>query len=100
MTKMEYLVRMLESLESIWDLAPGLKVLVEQWALWDEALDTLITAVESGIHSARSEVAKAKMKRWLDALDKMRQIEKQSALQDEKELKELDRLIEGLSDDF
>jgi hypothetical protein len=30
----------------------------------------------------------------------MRQIEKQSALQDEKELKELDRLIEGLSDDF
>ncbi len=100
MTKMEYLVRILESLESIWDLAPGLKVLVEQWALWDEALDTLITAVESGIHSARSEVAKAKMKRWLDALDKMRQIEKQSALQDEKELKELDRLIEGLSDDF
>jgi hypothetical protein len=30
MTKMEYLVRILESLESIWDLAPGLKVLVEQ----------------------------------------------------------------------
>lgn len=100
MTKKEYLIKILENLESIWDLAPGLKILVEQWALWDETLDTLISAVESGIHSARSEVAKAKMKRWLDALDKMRQIEKQSAMQDEKELKELDRLIEGLSDDF
>ena len=100
MTKKEYLIKILENLESIWDLAPGLKVLVEQWALWDDALDTLISAVESGIHSASSEVAKEKMKRWLDALDKMKQIEKQSAMQDQKELKELDRLIEGLSDDF
>lgn len=100
MTKKDYLIRILESLESIWDLAPGLKILVEQWALWDDTLDTLISAVESGIHSARSEVAKLKMKKWLDALDKMKQIEKQSAMQDEKELMELDKLIDDLSDDF
>jgi hypothetical protein len=30
----------------------------------------------------------------------MKQIEKQSAMQDEKELMELDKLIDGLSDDF
>ena len=100
MTKKDYLMKILENLESIWDLAPGLKILVEQWALWDDTLDTLISAVESGIHSARSEVAKLKMKKWLDALDKMKQIEKQSAMQDEKELMELDKLIDGLSDDF
>ncbi len=100
MTKKDYLIKILENLESIWDLAPGLKILVEQWALWDDTLDTLISAVESGIHSARSEVAKLKMKKWLDALDKMKQIEKQSAMQDEKELIELDKLIDGLSDDF
>ncbi len=100
MTKKDYLIKILENLESIWDLAPGLKILVEQWALWDDTLDTLISAVESGIHSARSEVAKLKMKKWLDALDKMKQIEKQSAMQDEKELMELDKLIDGLSDDF
>lgn len=100
MTKKDYLIKILENLESIWDLAPGLKILVEQWALWDDTLDTLISAVEAGIHSARSEVAKLKMKKWLDALDKMKQIEKQSAMQDEKELMELDKLIDGLSDDF
>lgn len=100
MTKKDYLIKILENLESIWDLAPGLKILVEQWALWDDTLNTLISAVESGIHSARSEVAKLKMKKWLDALDKMKQIEKQSAMQDEKELMELDKLIDGLSDDF
>ena len=97
MTKKEYLIKILDNLESVRDLAPGLKVVVEQWALWDDVLDVLIESVESGIHSARSEVAKAKMKKWLDALERMKQMEEKSALQDEKELAELDNLINDLS---
>lgn len=97
MTKKEYLLKILEQLESVWDLASGLKVVVEQWALWDDVLDVLIESIESGIHSARSEVAKAKMKKWLDALERMKQMEEKSALQDEKELAELDNLINDLS---
>ena len=93
MTKKEYLIKILDNLESVRDLAPGLKVVVEQWALWDDVLDTLIESVESGIHSARSEVAKLKMKKWLDALENMKQIEKQSDMQDEEELAQLDELI-------
>ena len=96
MTKKEYLIKILDNLESVRDLAPGLKVVIEQWALWDDVLDTLIEAVESGIHSANSEVSKMKMKKWLDALTKMKQMEQQSALQDEKELEQLDKII----DDF
>ena len=90
-------MKILEQLEPIWELASGLKVVVEQWALWDDVLNMLIGAVETGIHSAKSEVAKAKMKKWLDALERMKQIEKQSAMQDEKELAELDRLIDDFS---
>jgi len=97
MTKKDYLLKILEQLEPIWELASGLKVVVEQWALWDDVLNMLIGAVETGIHSAKSEVAKAKMKKWLDALERMKQIEKQSAMQDEKELAELDRLIDDFS---
>lgn len=93
MTKKEYLVKILDNLEPVRDLAPWLKVIVEQWALWDDVLDTLIGAVESGIHAARSEAAKLKMKKWLDSLTRMKQIEKQSALKDEKELAELNKLI-------
>lgn len=93
MAKKEYLLKILEQLEPIRELAPGLKFLVEQWALWDNVLDTLINAVESGIHSARSEISRQKMKKWLDILEKMKQVEKQSAMQDEKELAELDDLI-------
>lgn len=95
MTKKEYLLKILEQLESVWDLASGLKVVVEQWALWDDVLDTLIESVESGIHSARSEVTKLKMKKWLDALEKMKQMEEKSAMQDEKELEELDKIIDS-----
>ena len=97
MTKKDYLLKILEQLEPIWELASGLKVVVEQWALWDDVLNMLIGAVETGIHSAKSEVAKDKMKKWLDALERMKQIEKQSAMQDEKELAELDRLIDDFS---
>lgn len=93
MTKKEYLIKILENLEPIWDSASALKVVVQEWALGDDAIDILITAVESGIHSAKSEVAKMKMKKWLDTLERMKQMEKQSALQDEKELAELDDMI-------
>ena len=96
MTKREYLLKVLEQLEPVWDLAAWLKLVVEQWALWDDVLDTLIWAVESGIHSVTSERAKEKMKKWLDALARMKQMEQQSALQDEKELAQLDELL----DDF
>ena len=93
MTKKEYLIKILDNLEPVRDLASWLKIVVEQWALWDDVLDTLIAAVESGIHTAGSEVSRLKMKKWLDTLTRMKQIEQQSAMKDEKELAELDKLI-------
>ena len=89
------MLKILEQLEPVWDLAPGLKLVVNQWSLSDDIIDTLIGAVETGIHSASSEVAKAKMKKWLDALERMKQLEQQSALQDEKELAQLDELLDS-----
>lgn len=93
MTKKEYLLKILEQLEPIRELASGLKILVEQWALWDDVIDMLIGAVESGIKSVRSEISKQKMKKWLDALERMKEMEKQSAMQDEKQLEQLDQLL-------
>lgn len=95
MTKKEYLLKILEQLEPIWELAPGLEVVVEQWDLWDDLLNTLIDAVESGIHSAKDEVSKQKMKKWLDALQKMKSMEEESRMEDEKDLEELDKLLDN-----
>lgn len=93
MTKKEYLLKILEQLEPIRELAPGLKILVEQWALWEDVIDMLSKAVENWINSVRSEISKQKMKKWLDALERMKEMEKQSAMQDERQLEELDKLL-------
>lgn len=93
MQKREYLLKILTQLEPVRELAPWLKIVVEQWNLWDSLLDTLIDAVGTWIHSAHSEIAKMKMKKWLDALHRMKIIEQQSNLQDEKELAHLDELL-------
>lgn len=95
MQKKEYLLKILTQLEPVRELAPGLKTVIEQWDLWDEVLDTIMDAVESWIQSAKSEIAKEKMEKWLGALQKMKQIEQESKLQDEKELAELDKLLDS-----
>ena len=95
MQKKEYLLKILTQLESVRELAPWLKILVEWGDLSDDFLDSLMGTVELWIRSANSEIARIKIKKWLDALWRMKQIEEQSSLKDEKELAELDELING-----
>ena len=96
MDKKGYLQKILTQLEPIRDLAKWLKVLVEEWNLWDDILDVLIDAVQSAVNTAKSEVDRKKLQKWLDALQKMKEMEEESRLQDEKDLAELDKLIDSL----
>ena len=95
MNKKEYLQKILVQLEPIRDLARWLNILVEQWDLWDDVLDILINAVQWAISTAKSEVDKKKLQKWLEALERMKQMEVESKLQDEKDLAELDSLIDS-----
>lgn len=95
MDKKEYLLKILIQLEPIRDLAKWLKILVEQWNLWDDILEVLINAVQWAVSTAKSEMDKKKLQKWLDALNKMKQMEEESRMQDEKDLEELDKLIDS-----
>lgn len=95
MDKKQYLQKILVQLEPIRDLAKWLEILVEEWNLWDDALDILIDTVQWAVNTAKSDIDKEKLQKWLDVLQKMKQIEEESKLQDEKELKELDDLIDS-----
>lgn len=97
MDKKEYLLKILVQLEPIRNLAKWLRILVEQWNLWDDVLEVLINAVQWAIDTASSAVAKRKLQRWLDALEKIRQMETESRMQDERDLSELDRMINDFS---
>ena len=95
MDKKEYLLKVLTQLEPIRDLAAGLKILVNEWNLWDNVLDVLINAVQWAVNTAKTEVAKKRLQKWLDAMEKMKQMETESRMQDERDLSELDRMIDS-----
>lgn len=96
MDKKEYLQKILTQLEPIRDLAKWLKILVDEWNLGDDILDILINAVQWAINTAKSELDKQKLQKWLDALNKMKEMEEESKMQDEKDLKELDEMLENI----
>ncbi len=96
MDKKEYLQKILTQLEPIRDLAPGLKILVNEWNLWDDILDILINAVQWAVSTAKSEMDKKKLQKWLEAMQKMKQMEEESKMQDEKDLEELDKMLENI----
>ncbi len=95
MDKKEYLQKILTQLKPIRDLAKWLKILVDEWNLGDDILDILINAVQWAIDTAKSELDKQKLQKWLDALNKMKEMEEESKMQDEKDLEELDNLIDS-----
>lgn len=93
MDKKEYLEKILTQLEPIRDLAEWLKILVNEWNLWDDVLDLLINAVQWAINTAKTDLEKQKLQKWLDAIEKMKQMEVESKTQDERDIAELDCMI-------
>ena len=96
MDKKEYLQKILTQLEPIRDLAKWLKILVDEWNLGDDILDILINAVQWAVSTAKSELDKKKLQKWLEAMQKMKQMEEESKMQDEKDLDELDKMLENI----
>lgn len=97
MDKKEYLQKILTQLEPVRDLAAWLNILLEEWNLWDDVLDVLINAIQWAVNTAKTSLAKQKLQKWLDAMEKMRQMETESKTQDERDLVELDRMINDFS---
>lgn len=95
MDKKEYLQKILTQLEPIRDLAKWLELLVKEWNLWDDVLEILINAVQWAVNTAKSEFDKKKLQKWLDAFNKMKQMEAESKMQDEKDLEELDNMLDS-----
>lgn len=96
MDKKEYLLKILTQLEPVWNLAKWLEILVEQWHLDDNLLDVITQAVEWAIHTVKDQLAKQKLQKWLDALQRMKQIEAESIAKDNQDLAELDKMLEEI----
>ena len=62
----------------------------------DKVLDVVIQAVEWAVHTAKNEISKRKLEKSLLALQKLKQMEAESRLQDEKDLAVLDKMLENI----
>ena len=96
MDKREYLLKILSYLEPVWGLAKWLKILVERWNFDDSMLNVLMDAVEWAISTAKSDFDKEKLQKWLDAMKKMRELEEKSLVEDEKDLADLDLVLDDI----
>ena len=92
MTQKEYLIKILEQLEPIWSLARWLKILVNGWHLDNNLLETLTEAIQT----AKTDLDKQKLQKWLNALQRMRQMEEEARKREEQDLQELDKMLEEI----
>jgi len=96
MDKKVYLVKILNKLEPVWDLARWLKVLVERWNFDDSMLDNLINSIKWAIKVCKSNIETKKLHKWLIAMERMRELEETSRIQDESDLLELDNILNDI----
>lgn len=96
MDKKSYLLKVLTQLEPIWSLSKWLEFLVEEWNLDNNITDVLINAIEWSIHNTKSIVDKEKLQKWLMALQKMKELEEKSIIEDENDLAVLENLLDNI----
>ena len=96
MTKKEYMLKILDSLVGYWPLARGLKILVEWNALDDKTIDSLVAILDKTIDEIQDSETKEKLQKSKDILEKLKTIEREQHLRDQKSLDELDTMIKDM----
>jgi len=96
MTKQAYILKVLDALIGIWPLARGLKILVEGSVLDDKTIDSLVDILATTIDEINDGEAKEKLKKSKEIIEKIKHIEWEQHLRDEKSLDELDAMIKEI----
>ena len=96
MTKKEYVLRLLTALEGKWDLAAGLKFLVEGDDISDSLLDSLQSTFSSAIDEITDEDAKQILQTSHDFLEKLKHVEFEQKQKDDTDIADLDAMLQTL----
>ena len=96
MTKKDYILKILDALMWSWPLARGLKILVEGDALDEDTVQKIVDIFAKTIDEIEDSKEKEKLIKSKNALEKLKQIEQEQHLRDEKSLGELDKMIEAI----
>ena len=93
MISKEYILKILNKLESYRPMAKGLKVLLDQDKLDEKTIQGLIAVFEQSIKEATDKKQKDKLQNSLDIIKKIQASEKE---ENEKENQNLDQLLDNI----
>jgi uncharacterized protein (UPF0147 family) len=96
MNKKDYILKVLDATMDYFPLARGLKILISGEALDDTAIDTLVSILTKTINEITDSEAKRKLQKSKDFLEKLKTIEQQSHLKDEKSIDMLDDMLKDI----
>lgn len=96
MSKKEYILKVLDALIGYWPLARGLKILVDGNALDDNTIDSLIDIFAKTIDGLQDSEAKDKLQKSKEIIEKLKKIEREQYLKDQKSLDHLDDMIKEI----
>ncbi|MFA6255595.1 MAG: hypothetical protein WC606_00290 [Candidatus Absconditabacterales bacterium] len=96
MSKKEYILKILDALMDKWPIAKGLKILVDGNALDDKAIDGLIDIFTKIANETKDRETQEKLQKSRNILEKLKKIEREQHLRDQKSLDELDKMIKEI----
>lgn len=96
MTKKEYILKILDATMEYFPLARWLKILVSSDALGDTAIDTLVDILTKTIDEINDNKARNKLQKSKEFLEKLKTIEQESHLKDEKSIAMLDDMVSNI----
>jgi uncharacterized protein involved in tolerance to divalent cations len=90
--KKELLINVITKLKWHWDLAEWILALLESSYIDDKAIDWLIDLVSKSIKACKNNVDTNKMKKWLEKIQEIKELENAEKLSEE----DLDALLESI----
>lgn len=96
MDKKDFVLKILDTIKDSWDMAPGLKILVENNALDDKTIDTLVWLFREAAANTQNVRAKQALEKWADLIDNLHEKEEVEHKQDLADLAELEEMFKNI----
>lgn len=90
--KKELLIQIVTNLQPHWEMADGILALLKSSYITQETIDGLIKTINTGIKNSKNKLSKSKLEKWLEKIQKIKEVERSEDLSEE----ELDQLLEDI----
>ncbi len=96
MEKRDFVIKILDAIKNSRDMAPGLKILVENNALDDKTIDTLVWLFREAAANTENIQAKQALEKWASLIENLHEKESIEHKQDLADLAELEEMFKNI----